>query len=198
MSGKSYVVLTNGLLPCDAQRAWEKVCFYEHISVEPSWLLRTVLPVPLRTTGAYRNVGDVSRCQYSDGGYLTKQIRNIVAGARIEFDIIEQSIRYAGSIALKGGSIQIEPRDDGACSVEMLTRYELRSPWLGIARVCIDRVVSAMHQIVLRDMRMRLELRPHTSVSGATCDSGGRTGAVVGARLRGELGRSEFVHPNRT
>jgi hypothetical protein len=172
MSGKSYVVVTSGLLPCDAQSAWEKVCFYEHISIEPSWLLRTVLPVPLRTTGVYRNVGDVSRCQYSDGGYLTKRIRSIVAGARIEFDIIEQSIRYAGTIALKGGTIRVGSREDGACSVDMLTRYELRSPWLGIARVCIDRVVSAMHQIVLRDMRMRLEPLAHKSVSGAMCDSG--------------------------
>jgi hypothetical protein len=179
MSGKSYIVLTNGLLPCDAQRAWEKVCFYEHISVQPSWLLRTVLPVPLRTTGAYRHMGDLSRCQYSDGGYLTKRIRNIVAGARIEFDIVEQSIRYAGSIALKGGTIRIESRDDGACAVEMLTRYELRSPWLAIARVCIDRVVSAMHQIVLRDMRMRLAPPAQASISGATCDSGDPTGCSL-------------------
>jgi hypothetical protein len=182
MSSKSYIVLTNGLLPCDAQRAWEKVCFYEHISVEPSALLRTVLPVPRRTTGAYRHVGDVSRCQYSDGGYLTKRIRSIVAGACIEFDIVEQSIRYAGSISLKGGTIRIQPRDDGACSIEMLTRYELRSPWLGIARVCIDRVVSAMHQIVLRDMRMRLEPQAQTSISGATRDSGGSTGCSLARR----------------
>jgi hypothetical protein len=129
--------------------------------------------------GAYRKVGDVSRCQYSDGGYLTKQIRNIVAGERIEFDIIEQSIRYAGSIALRGGTIRIESRGDGACSVEMLTRYELRSRWLRIARVCIDRVVSAMHRIVLRDMRVRLESGAHTSV-------------------RPKLVWSELVRPNRT
>jgi hypothetical protein len=174
MSGKSYVVVTNGLLPCGAQRAWEKVCFYEHIAIEPSWLLRTVLPVPLRTTGAYSEVGNVSRCQYSDGGYLTKRIRHIVAGTRIEFEIIEQSIRYASSIALKGGTIRIESRADGACMVQMVTRYELRSLWLGMARVCIDRVIGAMHQMVLRDMRMRLPLAD-TPVGGAMCDPGGRT-----------------------
>lgn len=182
MSGESYVVLTNGILPCDAQRAWAKVCFYEHVSLEPSWLLRTALPVPLRTTGAYRNVGDVSRCQYSDGGYLTKRVRHIVAGARIEFDIIEQSIRYARGIALKGGTIRIESRADGACMVQMVTRYELRSLWLGMARVCIDRVIGAMHQIVLRDMRMRLPL-VHTPVSGARCDPVGRTARSVARNL---------------
>ncbi len=45
---------------------------------------------------------------YSDGGYLTKKIRHIEAGQSIDFDIIEQSIRYATSIPLKGGTIQIE------------------------------------------------------------------------------------------
>lgn len=174
---KSYVVITKSLLSCDAQRAWEKVCFYEHISIRPSWLLRTVLPVPLRTTGAYRKVGDVSRCQYSDGGYLTKRIRTLVAGERIGFDIIEQSIRYADSIALKGGTIRIEPRGDGACSVEMLTLYELRSLWHRVARVCIERVISAMHRVVLRDMQVRLE-------------------PLVDASVRSELRWSALVRPN--
>ena len=152
-----HVVRTHGRLPCEAQRAWEKVCFYEHIAIEPSWLLRVALPVPVRTTGACREVGNVSRCLYSDGGYLTKQIRTIVAGRRVDFDIVEQTIRYAGRIVLTGGTIRIEPHDDGTCSIEMLTRYELRSPWLALARFCIERVVSAMHKIVIRDMQVRLE-----------------------------------------
>ena len=95
MNGKPYVVCTTARLACEAQRAWEKVCFYEHIALRPSWLLRTALPVPVRTTGAYRQVGNVSSCLYSDGGYLTKRIRQIVIGQRIDFDITEQTIRYA-------------------------------------------------------------------------------------------------------
>jgi hypothetical protein len=156
---KHNVVRTTARLECEAHCAWDKVCFYEHIAIAPSWLLRTALPVPLRTTGTYREVGNVSRCLYSDGGYLTKQIRQIAAGQCIDFDIIEQTIRYAGKIALKGGTIRVEPYADGTCCVEMSTRYELRSPWLSIARFFIDRVVSAMHRIVIRDMRERLEPR---------------------------------------
>jgi hypothetical protein len=159
MSGESYVVRTSGRLPCDPQRAWEKVCFYEHIALRPSWILRTALPVPVRTTGRYRAVGDVSRCLYSDGGYLTKQIRQIVPGRRIDFDIVEQSIRYAGRIVLQGGTICVVPRGDGTCSIEMLTRYELRFRWLQVLRPFINRVVGAMHKVVLRDMQVRLETR---------------------------------------
>jgi hypothetical protein len=155
-------------LACEAQSAWDKVCFYEHIAITPSWLLRTVLPVPLRTTGSYSEVGSVSRCLYSDGGHLTKRIRRIEVGRRIDFDIVEQTIRYAGKIALKGGTISVEPHDDGTCSVEMLTRYELRSPLLSIARLCIDHIVGTMHRIVIRDMQERLEPLRATAASAAT------------------------------
>jgi hypothetical protein len=156
MSHKIHVTSTSGHLSCEAQRAWEKVCFYEHIATQPSWLLRTTLPVPLRTTGTYRRVGDVSRCMYSDGGYLAKQITHIADGKRIDFDIIEQTIRYAGRINLRGGTIEIEPHQDGTSRVHMVTRYELRGPARLIPRFFIDMVVSAMHAIVIHDMQARL------------------------------------------
>jgi len=155
MKNATYIVTTSAHLACEAARAWEKVCFYEHIETQPSLLLRTVLPIPHRTSGAYRKVGDISRCMYSDGGYLTKIMTRIVPG-RIDFDIIEQSIRYSRNIALKGGTIVVEANDDGGCSVHMLTRYELRSRWFRLLRPGIDRVVSAMHKIVFTDMQIRL------------------------------------------
>jgi len=165
MSNRTHVVCTSGRLACEARQAWEKVCFYEHIVTEPSWLLRTVLPVPVRTTGTYSNVGDISRCLYSDGGYLAKKIVQIVDGRRIEFDIIEQSIRYANRIVLKGGTIQIESHADGTSSVLMVTRYELHRAARWVPRVFINYVVKAMHEIVIRDMQA--QLRPRT-VEGMT------------------------------
>lgn len=155
MNPESFVVSSVGKLPCGAGRAWEKVCFYEHIERRPSWLLRTALPVPVRTTGAYRQVGDVSRCLYSDGGHLTKQIRSI-EGHRIEFDVREQTIRYAGRIDLRGGSIEIVSHEDGTSRVVMHTRYELRARWLKPIRYFIDQVVKAMHRVVMQDMQARL------------------------------------------
>ncbi len=149
-------VETWGQLSCSAREAWETVCFYEHIRRRPSWLLRSVLPVPLRTTGCYGKVGDSSRCLYSDGGYLAKRITKLVPGERIEFDIIEHSIRYCRSIALRGGTIRIVAHADGSCSVHMLTRYEFLSPLWLIARYFVGRTVSAMHRIVIRDMQERL------------------------------------------
>jgi hypothetical protein len=165
MSNNIHIVCTSGRLSCEARRAWEKVCFYEHIATAPSFLLRTVLPVPQRTTGTYRKVGDVSRCMYSDGGYLTKRIRQVADGERIDFDIIEQSIRYADSILLRGGTIQIESHPDDTCSVRMLTRYEVRGGARFIPRWFINHVVSAMHKIVIRDMQARLVRSPAPAAS---------------------------------
>lgn len=156
MSKKLNVVRTRARLACDASSAWSKVCFYEHIELEPTWLLRTVLPVPQRTSGAYRRAGDVSSCLYSDGGYLTKRIKAFREG-RVDFDVIEQTIRYAGRIDLKGGTIEVTPSGAGGCIVEMVTYYELRTAWLRPIRRAIDYVVKAMHRIVLADMRARLE-----------------------------------------
>lgn len=149
-------VRTSGHLDCDAQRAWQKVCFYEHIVRKPSWLLRTVLPTPEQTTGSYQRVGDISRCMYSDGGYLAKQISHIVPGKRIEFGIVEQTIRYASRIVLHGGTIEITSHSDGTSSVHMLTRYELRFPSFVLGRFFVEHVVSAMHRVVIRDMQARL------------------------------------------
>lgn len=149
------VVRTRAHLDCDANHAWDKVCFYEHVELQPTWLLRTALPVPQRTTGAYRKAGDVSSCRYSDGGYLTKRIREIRDG-RVDFDVIEQTIRYAGRIDLKGGTIEVTRDDEGGCIVEMVTYYDLRAAWLRPIRGAIDYVVGAMHRIVLKDMSARL------------------------------------------
>lgn len=143
-------------LSCSSKDAWETVCFYEHIRTKPSWFLRTVLPVPLRTTGCYGKIGDSSRCLYSDGGFLAKKITNIVAGERIDFDIIEQSIRYCRSIALRGGTIRVAARGDASCTVHMITHYEFLSPVVATARYFVEKTISSMHRIVFRDMEHRL------------------------------------------
>ena len=160
MSHKTHIVCTSARLSCEARRAWEKVCFYEHIATPPSFVLRTFLPVPQRTTGTYRKVGDVSRCMYRGGGYVAKQITRIVDGQSIAFDVIEQSIRYSGHIAFKSGIIRIESHADGTSSVWMLTRCELQGFARFAPRFFIDYIVRAMHKIVIRDMQARLVRSP--------------------------------------
>ncbi len=150
------LVETKKTLACDASTVWQTVCFYEHIRKKPSWFLRTVLPVPLQTTGCYGKVGDSSRCLYSDGGYLAKRITHLIPGQRIDFEIVEQSIRYCRSIALRGGSIDVAAHEVESCTVRMITHYEFLSPFVSTARYLVEMTISSMHRIVLEDMRSRL------------------------------------------
>lgn len=167
--GGAAVAVTVGHLHCSTAEAWSHVCFYEHILKQPSWLLRTVLPVPLRSTGCYGSVGDTSRCQYSDGGYLTKRITKRQERKCIEFDVIEHSIRYCNRIALRGGAINVIAEADGTCRIEMVTRYELLVVWLWPIRYFIERTISLMHALVIEDMRERVQAaRPRAAPLAAS------------------------------
>ena len=135
---------------------WKKVGFYEHVKKEPSWLLKFSLPVPQQVEGHYSKVGDTCRCRYSDGGYLTKRITQIVNENRIEFEIIEQSIRYQNTIKLLGGYIEVIDVDGENSIVSMVTHYENRIFPQTITSVFIERVIKAMHQFVIQDMQAQL------------------------------------------
>lgn len=156
-------VVTEATLDCSRSDAWNKVCFYEHISIKPSLLLRIVLPVPQKTTGKCERVGDISRCCYSDGGYLTKRIREIVDNERVDFGIIEQSIRFHRTVKLLGGSIALEDIGSDRCVVRMVTHYKTRLKPAGLFHWAIARVVKAMHSIVIKDMQVCLGRKSHAS-----------------------------------
>ena len=157
------IVVTDAALDCSRRDAWNKVCFYEHISIRPSLLLRIILPVPQKTTGKYERVGDISRCCYSDGGYLTKRIRKIVENERIDFGIVEQSIRFHRVVKLLGGSIEVQGAGDDRCVVRMVTHYRTNLAPARLFHWAIAKVVKAMHSIVIRDMQVCLEGERHAS-----------------------------------
>jgi len=156
-------VVSEAMLECSRRDAWNKVCFYEHISIKPSLLLRIVLPVPQKTTGKCERIGDISRCCYSDGGYLTKRIREFVENERIDFGIIEQSIRFHRSVKLLGGHIALEDADNGRCVVRMVTHYKTSLKPVRLFHWAIARVVKAMHSIVIKDMQVCLGRESHAS-----------------------------------
>lgn len=149
-------IVTEATLNCSHRDAWNKVCFYEHISIRPSLFLRIALPVPEKTTGKCERAGDISRCCYSDGGYLTKRIRKIVENECIEFGIIEQSIRFHRTVKLLGGCIEVEDVGGDRCIVRMTTHYKTSLKPVRLFRWAIAKVVKAMHSIVIKDMQVCL------------------------------------------
>ncbi|MBI3897613.1 MAG: hypothetical protein HY308_04860 [Gammaproteobacteria bacterium] len=136
---------------------WRKVGFYEHVKKKPSWLLQLSLPTPQEVDGRHDKVGDTCRCRYSDGGYLTKKITHIIERSRIEFEIIEQSIRYWNNVKLLGGYIEVEGRGESDSVVHMVTYYEnrIRPNW--ISSFLINWVIKTMHKFVIRDLQWQLQ-----------------------------------------
>ena len=149
--------ITNLELPYSATKTWNKVRFYEHVELRPSVLLRLVLPVPMGTTGCHGKPGDTSRCLYSDGGYLTKRMTRIDEGECVQFEIIEQSIRYHNHVKLLGGSIRVIALSENSCRVEMVTHYRCKGLTRWLAGGFVYHVVKAMHRLVLKDMQFSLE-----------------------------------------
>lgn len=148
--------VTSIKIQANKNEVWKKVGFYEHVQKEPNWLLKLSLPVPREVEGRHSKVGDICRCKYSDGGFLTKRMTRIVEESRIEFEIIEQSIRYCNKIKLLGGSIEVEEIDEGRCIVHMVTHYENIFGLRALAAPFINKVIKTMHRFVIDDMRLRL------------------------------------------
>lgn len=146
-------------------KVWSKVGFYEHVTKAPSWLLRLSLPVPLAVEGKHKSVGDTCRCRYSDGGYLTKRITRVLDGNRIEFEIIEQSIRYQNSIKLLGGYIEVEESGNNKSSVNMVTYYDNRIRFKLISGYFINMVIKIMHRFVMNDMQSQLGVNSANSAT---------------------------------
>lgn len=153
-------------LPCDAATAWEKVRFYENVGATPPFFLRFVLPTPNLHDGCFSMIGDVSRCMYSDGGYLTKVVTQLEHGRRVDFAITEQTIRYHRHVALYGGCIEIVPGSDSESSVRMVTRYENRVGPKTVTDPFVRRVIRAVHLFVIGDMRETLANAP-TGIAGS-------------------------------
>ena len=146
-------VVTRGVVACSKTRLWHKVCFYEHVSVRPHWLVRLVLPAPVQSDGHHMGIGRTSRCRYSDGGHLTKRITRVIENKRVDFEIIEQTIRFHRQVPLHGGAIILNEQEDGSTRVALVTRYRnlLRPDRLTDIAVCS--VIRSLHRTTLADMR---------------------------------------------
>ena len=159
---------TSMSIQANKAEVWNKVGFYEHVNKQPNLLLRLSLPVPQEVEGQHGKVGDTCRCKYSDGGFLTKRITSIAEGSRIDFEIIEQSIRYQETVRLLGGYIEVEEVDDNQSIIHMVIYYENRFQFETISSIFINKVIKTMHRFVIEDMRLQLEcpLSPASAAAG--------------------------------
>ena len=130
------------------EEVWDHIMFYEEVPGRPAFLLRALLPYPVRTEGDKTRVGATVRCAYR-GGDLAKRITAIEPPHLLQFEVIEQRLGIEGCILTLGGSYQIYACGD-ASDVVLITNYQayLRPRYLW--RPLEALLVSQLHIHILR------------------------------------------------
>lgn len=146
--GVNEAVATRVRFNASPEAVWNHIKFYEEVSGRPAFLLRVLLPYPVRTEGDKTRMGATVRCAYSVGG-LAKRITAVEPPRFLQFEVIEQRLGIEGCILTLGGSYEISIRGD-ASDVVLVTNYlaYLRPRYLW--RPLEALLVSQLHQHILR------------------------------------------------
>jgi hypothetical protein len=115
-------VVTGMSFAVPVEAIWKRLMFYEQIEKRPPWLLRLLLPIPIRTDGHVTEAGDEIKCCYHNG-YLLKRVTQIVRGQFYAFDVIEQRLALPRAIRLSQGSYTLRELPNGGTEVSLETRY---------------------------------------------------------------------------
>ena len=135
-------VTTRVRLAMSPEAVWRHIMFYEEVPTRPGFLLRTLLPYPIRTEGPKNAVGALVRCAYR-GGDLVKRITAIEAPHWLEFDVVEQRLGIERCLKTYGGSYRIE-RCGPETDVVLRTTYHAylrpRQLWRRLETVLIQQL----------------------------------------------------------
>jgi len=117
----SEVVATRVHFKASPQTVWNHLVFYEEVPEQPPFLLRTLLPHPVRTEGDKTRVGATVRCAYR-GSDLVKRITAVEPPHLLQFEVVEQRLGIEDCVLTHSGSYQIHTCGD-ATDVVLITKY---------------------------------------------------------------------------
>ncbi len=137
-------------------QVWDVLMFYEEIEVPPPLLLRLLLPLPVRTEGPKRAVGDVAMCLY-EGGHLRKRVTHIEPGSYYGFEVVEQHLAVGDGLLLTGGCYALRELPSRGTAVAVTTRYVSRKRPGWLWKPIEAAVCHMFHRHLLRSMRHRIE-----------------------------------------
>ncbi len=141
-------VATRVRFDASPESVWNHVMLYEEVPGRPPFLLRALLPHPVRSEGAKTLVGATVRCVY-EGGEIVKRITRVAPPHFLEFEVIEQRLGIEDCVLTLGGSYEFCPSGD-ATDVVLTTNYQayLRPRHLGRALEAL--LVRQLHRHILR------------------------------------------------
>lgn len=148
-------VVSAGPLSAAPSRVWSALAFYEQLPGMPSWLLRVVLPVPVRTDRRAWEAGVETRCVY-DRGFIVKRLTRVERPHRCEFDVVQQRLDLRGGIRLVAGRYELTGRAGGTTQLELETLYvgSARPRWFW--RRVEAAVCRSFHRHILESIRLQL------------------------------------------
>jgi hypothetical protein len=149
-------IVTRMEFSASPELTWQSLMFYEEVKERPPWLLRVLLPVPIRTEGDKSRVGGEAMCLY-EGGHLVKRATRIEEPTLYEFEVAEQALSVGGAMRLSGGRYTLREVGPGRTEVSVETNYtSTRRPrWLW--RRLESFVCHMFHRFLLRTMRQKAE-----------------------------------------
>ena len=118
----SEAVATRIRFNASPEAVWNHIMLYEEVPGRPPFLLRALLPHPVRTEGDKTRVGATVRCVY-EGGDLVKRITTVEPPRFLEFEVVEQRLGIEDCILTLGGSYEIYTCGD-ATDVMLITNYQ--------------------------------------------------------------------------
>jgi hypothetical protein len=143
-------VATRVHLSTSPEAVWNYIKFFEEVPGRPPFLLRNLLPCPVRTEGDKTRVGAKVRCVYRSGD-LVKRITSVEPARCLQFEVVEQRLGIEDCILALGGSYQIYTCGEAA-DVVLTTDYQAylrpRYLWRRVEAL----LVSQLHRHILHNV----------------------------------------------
>jgi hypothetical protein len=147
-------VATQVRFRASAEAVWKRLMFFEEVPGRPPFMLRLLLPHPVRSEGDKSAVGAVVQCAYS-GGDLVKRITAVEPPFLLRFEVVEQRLGMEGCVLTLGGSYRIRRDGDGS-EVVLTTNYRAylrpRPLWRPLEKI----LAGQLHRHILNEMRATL------------------------------------------
>jgi hypothetical protein len=137
---------------------WNQLRFYEDIPRRPGFLLRTLLPEPIRSHGDKTRVGGIVYCTYKNGATLAKRITFVEPPRQLQFEVTAQALGIEDCILTIGGSYQLREVQDGT-ELLLTTSYHAYLHPRELWRPVEARLVNQLHGHILDGLRASLPSR---------------------------------------